>query len=217
MSIEEIQSESSSKLYAFILLALLATFLGLTAASINVENPTKWTYAFAAIAAYLMISMIGIGHNFVHHKSNYFKYFFVITGFTHNEWQVMHCLSHHLYPNTEIDYEAAALEPIAYFLRNKPQNKIYTEPVIIFLLLFVQPLNLILKLLVVPALKKKVPELWYAVPLCVFALFYYVSGSAWEAFKLHIFIYAFFGFAFNRVLFCGHRVAETWTEGAERI
>lgn len=158
-----------------------------------------------------MISMIGIGHNFVHHKSNYFKYFFVITGFTHNEWQVMHCLSHHLYPNTEIDYEAAALEPIAYFLRNKPENKIYTEPVLVFLLLFVQPLNLILKLLVVPALKKKVPEFWYAVPLCVFALFYFVSGSAWEAFKLHIFIYAFFGFAFNRVLFCGHRVAETWT------
>lgn len=38
----------------------------------------------------------------------------------------MHCLSHHIYPNLELDYEAAALEPIGYFLRNQPENPIYT-------------------------------------------------------------------------------------------
>jgi hypothetical protein len=120
MSVQEIQSESQSKIYAFILLAMFFTSLGLTAASINMENPTNLTYVFAAVTAFMLISMIGVGHNFVHHRSNLFKYFFVASGFTHNEWQIMHCLSHHMYPNTELDYEAAALEPIAYFLRISP-------------------------------------------------------------------------------------------------
>lgn len=69
----------------------------------------------------------------------------------------MHCLSHHIYPNTELDYEAAALEPIAYFLRTKPENKIYTEPLLIFTLTFVQPLNMIIKLFLVPIIHKKLP------------------------------------------------------------
>jgi hypothetical protein len=71
-------------MYAWILLALFLVSLGMTAYSINIENPTNWTYLLAAITAFQLIGMIGVGHNFVHHKSNYFKYFFVITGFTHN-------------------------------------------------------------------------------------------------------------------------------------
>lgn len=48
-------------------------------------------------------------------------------------------------------------------------------------------------------------------------LFYFVSGDLWYAFKLHMFIYGLFGLVFNRVLFCGHRLQELWSEGAERI
>ena len=62
------------------------------------------TYLYAAMTAFLLIGVMGIGHNFVHHKDNIYKYFFVLTGFTHNEWQVMHAISHHTYPNTELDY-----------------------------------------------------------------------------------------------------------------
>lgn len=87
----------------------------------------------------------------------------------------------------------------------------------IILLTFIQPLNFIFKLCIVPLIKRKIPEFWYLVPLSVFALFYAASGDLYYALKLHIFLYAVFGFIFNRVLFCGHRVAETWTEGAERI
>ena len=35
--------------------------------------------------------------------------------------------------------------------------------------------------------------------------------------KLHMCIYGFFGLLFNRMVFCGHRLQELWTEGAERI
>ena len=161
--------------------------------------------------------MVGIGHNFVHHKENYFKYFFVATGFTHNEWQIMHALSHHIYPNLELDYEAAALEPIGYFLRNKPANPIYTELLIILSFIFIQPLNLLLKVFIVPLVRRKVPDFWYLAPALVFSAFYFTSGSWTQALKFHFFIYCLFGLLFNRVLFCGHRLGELWTEGAERI
>lgn len=66
------------------------------------------SYLCAAVCSFLLLGIVGIGHNFVHHRDNYFKYAFLLAGFTHDEWQVMHCLSHHLYTNLEIDYEAAA-------------------------------------------------------------------------------------------------------------
>ena len=39
----------------------------------------------------------------------------------------MHCVSHHLYPNTELDYEIAAFEPIGYYLRSMPENKFVNQ------------------------------------------------------------------------------------------
>jgi hypothetical protein len=34
----------------------------------------------------------------------------------------MHCLSHHEYTNTLLDYELQAYEPLAYFIRVMPKN-----------------------------------------------------------------------------------------------
>lgn len=84
LSIKEIQSETVSKIYGCIFLAFFLVALIVTAKSIDMENPSNMTYLYAAIAAFQLIGIVGIAHNFVHHKSNLFKYFFVLTGFTHN-------------------------------------------------------------------------------------------------------------------------------------
>lgn len=130
----------------------------------------------------------------------------------------MHCLSHHLYPNLEIDYEAAAFEPISYFLRSMPENHPLVEIVLQFVYFFLQPLNMLLKVLVIPIVKRKRPDFWYAVPLTVFMLFYSISGGDFlNSLKLYLFLYGMFGLMLGRVLFCGHRLQELWTEGAEKI
>ena len=77
--------------YAKIFLGLFITFLTLAA--------VYHSYLSAAVCSFLLLGIIGIAHNFVHHKDNPYKYFFLLAGFTHTEWQIMHCLSHHLYPN----------------------------------------------------------------------------------------------------------------------
>lgn len=87
---------------------------------------TIWlhSYLLALVCTPLLLGVLGVAHNFIHHKESAFRYFFFPTGFTHREWQIMHCISHHLYPNTELDYEAAAFEPITFYLRSLPENSI---------------------------------------------------------------------------------------------
>ena len=217
MSIQEIQDESQSKRHAYIIFGLLLMVISLIAISIHVARDSWYPFIFSALCSIPLIGMIGIGHNFIHHRENNFKYFYVITGFTHNEWQIMHCLSHHIYPNLELDYEAAALEPIGFFLRSKPENMVFTELVVVMLFVLIQPTNFLLKLFFVPLVKRKVPDFWYLCPLVMFLTFYMVSGDAWYALKLHIFLYGFYGLLLNRIIFCGHRLQELLTEGSERV
>jgi len=100
MSVEDIQDESKSKRHALVVALFFLTSLLLTLYSIDPITPSKWTYLFTTLTACSFIGMLGIGHNFVHHKDNLYKYFYMFTGFTHHEWQIMHCISHHIYPNT---------------------------------------------------------------------------------------------------------------------
>lgn len=36
----------------------------------------------------------------------------------------MHCISHHTYSNTLLDFEIQGLEPLAYYLKIQPKNNI---------------------------------------------------------------------------------------------
>lgn len=146
---EYLQDETVSKNYAKILLAMILAFMFATAYT--------GSYFFALGYALMLVSMLGIGHNFVHHRTSPYRFFFLPTGFIPSEWQIMHCMSHHQYPNTELDYELAALEPIGFFLRNFPKNFVMIEPVLHIIFLFLQPLNMILKIVVVPILKFRPP------------------------------------------------------------
>lgn len=84
MTVEEIQDETKSKISALIILGLLILFVGLAASSIDAEHKSILPYFFGACCSVLLIGMVGVGHNFVHHRDNYFKYFHCATGFTHN-------------------------------------------------------------------------------------------------------------------------------------
>jgi len=57
-----------------ILLSLFAVFLTLSA---------MWSsYLMATVCSFLLIGIMGIGHNFVHHKDNIYQYFLLLCGFT---------------------------------------------------------------------------------------------------------------------------------------
>jgi hypothetical protein len=111
------------------------------------------SYTLALLCGYLMFPVTGIAHNFVHMKNSLFKYLYLVTGFTPKEWEIMHCLSHHEYTNTLLDYELQAFEPIVYFVKAMPQNtilKLLIAEVVYFVTI---PFNIVLKLVIVPLVK----------------------------------------------------------------
>ena len=169
------------------------------------------SYLLALLCAPLMVGLVGVGHNFVHHKESIYRYFLLLVGFTHREWQIMHCISHHLYPNTELDYEIAAFEPLGYYLRSMPKNNMFNKFFIEFLLVFLQPINMAMKLLVLPVIKQTTPDLLYSFPLLILLFATLVNNSFIVGLKLYLVIYCFFSFLLMKVLFCGHRVQDTWT------
>ena len=65
------------------------------------------SYLCAVASGAMMLSLLGIAHNFIHKKRNVYRHLFMALGFTDREWKIMHCLSHHAYPNTLLDFEVA--------------------------------------------------------------------------------------------------------------
>ena len=59
----------------------------------------------AVITGILIFPLVGVAHNFVHMRDHPFRFLWLFTGFIHSEWQQFHCLSHHTFSNTAIDYE----------------------------------------------------------------------------------------------------------------
>ena len=76
---------------------------------------------------------------------------------------------------------------------------------------------MILKLLIVPILKKTSPDFLYSFPLLIMSACIWNSESGWEGIKFYLFIYGCFTFILMKSLFCGHRIQDTWSEGAEKI
>ena len=74
-SLKEMQDETHSKLLGIGILIAWIICITLTIAN--------HSYLWAMVCAPLMVGLVGIGHNFVHHKENPFRYFFFLTGFTH--------------------------------------------------------------------------------------------------------------------------------------
>ena len=83
-------------------------------------------------------------------KDHPLRFLWLFTGFTHQEWQQMHCLSHHSYANTLIDYEIQAVEPIIYYIRILPQNTSYFWIIKEVILMMLTPINILIKLVIRP-------------------------------------------------------------------
>lgn len=96
---------------------------------------------------------------------------------------------------------------------NKPSNLIIQE-LGHFLL---QPLNMLLKIVVHPLARGAKPDFLYAFPLLVLAIGTFMHGSFLVGLKMYLVIYCCFSYFMMKNLFCGHRVQDTWTAGAEKI
>ncbi|KAG7307965.1 hypothetical protein JYU34_006589 [Plutella xylostella] len=61
-------------------------------------------------------------HNYIHRKTNWRMYCFNFSMWSYRDFRVSHALSHHLFPNTLMDLEVSAFEPLVWWnpRRDKP-------------------------------------------------------------------------------------------------
>lgn len=175
------------------------------------------SYCLGALAGCWMVNFYGIGHLFIHRRPNWLKHVYVLLGMSAREQVVMHCLSHHPFPNTELDYEFAAFEPIVNFSRSSPKNSplAYLGMEIIFAT--VSFANIVTKLIVVPIKTRTLPSGVQALSLLQILYIYIFSNDLLFSLKLYLLMLACFGIVFGKTIICPHRMGFLWSEGAPEI
>lgn len=163
------------------------------------------SFLMAVICGLSIYPILGVAHNFLHMKDHPFRFLWLFTGFTHQEWQQMHCLSHHSYANTLIDYEIQAIEPVIYYLKVSPKNKAINWIFKEITLMMLTPFNILLKLLVKPLRLGAQPEWFYLVPLLQLPALWLMTGEWLLAFKLFMTIHVTLSIVFSKLTFLGHR------------
>lgn len=113
------------------------------------RHNTTAAAALALAAGILNGFFIGIGHNFLHQRSNFRRFYLELSGFSTAEFRMHHALSHHPYTNTCLDAEVCSLLPeISFF----PMKKGWVEKLTAIIMLplicaFGIPFKLTLRLL----------------------------------------------------------------------
>ena len=85
------------------------------------------SYLLAVLTGFLTMALNGVAHNFVHKRPNLYRHLYILSGFTAKQWEIAHCLSHHIYPNTLLDYEIGIFEPIMKFHRCQTKNHKFAQ------------------------------------------------------------------------------------------
>eukprot|EP00050_Salpingoeca_kvevrii_P019209 m.83639 g.83639 ORF g.83639 m.83639 type:complete len:535 (+) comp8308_c0_seq2:138-1742(+) len=166
---------------------------------------------FSFLIGILLHGMIGIGHNFFHQSNKYlWRYCFDCTLFSHHTWRTTHAISHHLYPNTEIDIEVTALEPFMKFLDSQPKNSRFVAlvmPFMAFAVAFVDYTRHLGEVLIGRGTLR--PENF--IPMAQLVILALAQG--WRGVACFTLMQSLASFLLVATSFAVHRSEYSWTEG----
>ncbi|ODM92570.1 Cytochrome b5-related protein [Orchesella cincta] len=75
------------------------------------------------VAAGTALGMLTVGaHNFFHKKDSWRIFYYDLSSLSSYEWRISHAFSHHLFPNTILDYEVSLGEPMVEMLPIRPKS-----------------------------------------------------------------------------------------------
>jgi len=97
------------------------------------------------------------------------------------------------------------LEPFVYYYKNSPKNTILNWIALQILQLFSIPINIFIKLIAVPLTERKIPNLFFFVPLIQIPLLFLLTNNLSLSIKLFLTIHATFGVVFTKLSFVWHR------------
>jgi hypothetical protein len=104
----------------------------------------KWmSYMFVAVSGFCLAGLANCAHNYWHLRDNWRMYTFDLSCYSSYEWRISHGYSHHTFPNSVLDYEIWAFEPMIYFMSFEKKKKIPSF-LVILLIIVVFPIGMIL-------------------------------------------------------------------------
>ncbi|XP_034830210.1 cytochrome b5-related protein-like [Maniola hyperantus] len=108
----------------------------LVASALSCWSANYWlVMGFYIVASVSLAWLVVASHNYIHRRTNWRMYYFNFSLWSYRDFRVSHALSHHLYPNTLMDLEISAFEPLIFW--NPRKNiPIYAYFAIIFELIF---------------------------------------------------------------------------------
>lgn len=170
---------------------------------------------WAIACGYTLYVCFGLGHNFLHKGPREpRRYIADLLFFSHYHWYISHCISHHHFTNSNIDYEMTAFEP--YYITTKsrlPNNRFLWYYINIFFG-FVSLLEFISKLVLLIRGEEKLRK-EYFIPLIEYSILYISCGNAWLALKLLLVMQWFAAFLMLKYSLLTHRNTFTYSDGSD--
>ncbi|XP_052740595.1 cytochrome b5-related protein [Bicyclus anynana] len=93
------------------------------ASTLSCWTTNYWLAVGSFIVASVSLAWLTVAaHNYIHRRTNWRMYYFNLSLWSFRDFRISHSLSHHLYPNTLMDLEISAFEPLIFWnpRRNVP-------------------------------------------------------------------------------------------------
>ncbi|PSN47115.1 Cytochrome b5-related protein [Blattella germanica] len=174
--------------------------------SMSVLAATTYSYIVGFLAGFLMTFTVMGAHNFLHLRDNFRMYYLDISFMSSRDWRVTHALSHHMYPNTQLDIELCFNEKIFQWMPLKHKSwalrygSWFYSPIIYALLFFLS-----FNARVASIISGSRPMRYdIVIPFIPLMLMYYFSGATFgETFFMWVWIVCVSSFIFGFLGFNG--------------
>ncbi|CAG7836518.1 unnamed protein product [Allacma fusca] len=170
------------------------------------------------VAGLILDACLTCAHNFFHLRDSWRRYCFDLGLNSSYEWRVSHALSHHMYPNTLLDFEVTMLEPVVVFLPNNSKNFIQRYAVFVYqhLIYFGGFYVTFLKRVINTLLGNFPFRPEILLPFAELAILIYVAPTNLSGFKSWLLVHGSCGYAFALIgLAAGHHHPVCFHDGDE--
>eukprot|EP00048_Salpingoeca_helianthica_P016522 m.232782 g.232782 ORF g.232782 m.232782 type:complete len:448 (-) comp18859_c0_seq1:27-1370(-) len=169
----------------------------------------------AFVCGLFLYPLLGVGHNFFHQRDNVWMYAFDLSCFGSYHWRTSHAISHHHYPNLDLDIEATFVEPWMTFVRTQAPPRVNAFINFVIFTALIAPMEFIRRI-VTFAQGGDPFRVEYLIPVAQWALALLLAGPGWGTLLLLLMYYVS-----NLLLVIistpVHRSDLAWSAGCDRI
>ncbi|CAK87368.1 unnamed protein product (macronuclear) [Paramecium tetraurelia] len=172
------------------------------------------SFWWALLCGYTLFVCFGIAHNFMHQGAKQpLRYMSDLLFFSHYHWVITHCISHHHYPNSNIDFEMTSMEPFFITTKSRLPNNRFLPYYINIVFGFISTLQFISTIIQIIKGEEQLRK-EYLIPVIEYFIIYSFCLDGTLAFKLFMAIQCFASFLSLKYPLIIHRNSFNYSDGS---